>query len=850
MLSTDELASQRERWITTICEETVGLLSGYPALDPAEIVPQLGEPALVCALLVTRIAALAAGGRSNDDIVQLLTTSPAFVGPGPQPEQLADLVAKIYRQIGYGGITGPVGFLGSGLPAWSPESTYLLLLEIWSSRRLGSVSHTQVRKELARCWGVQDARWLEACLSRPPAPLHGYPDVWATLKAEPDARVGNVAALGLTGDPAGKQVRERWADRLPFAASQVEHLFTVGGDLVSSTQARRYLRHLHDRVDREQRRPVARALEIIEDQIAQVTTAINGLSTLERELLRERSDQEHLEDWCLAALMNWSRGGEPGPGLHGCDTAHGMWGPLPWWTMTMRNSDQVCAATAALAEGILPLGFDRDSAEPDRLQLICRRPRTSSPGLRACFTFDLTNPVHAGELLAIGRRGDICIDVFSESDDEQDDPRPISLGTLHVTAHRELAHYLTAVASKALKELLPDGWETDDSVGLVSFGDAPWQVDRYHLQPWPTPRSLLVAEPGDTAGEISVETTDPPATATTFAPVERWSGPLSPHAVPAAVRAPLKNGFVYVQRSPAIPGMVKIGFTQLLSEDRADDLFGTSVPFPFEVLHRTLTSRPRQVEQAVHRLLAVHRVAANREFFRVDQQAAEEAIRYCHELMTGIARWEPMPVLHRLRAGDRVTLPLKAGQVFIITAYPHVLTSSAASIVDIWQAHTDGDVLELHLTADPRQVSGLSDNDPGAYEDPVPFLNRDNTEPNGTLIGRERLMAGDRLSWLSDQDGTGLCTNVVFEIDDFCQVTCRTWNLSLDSEGMPLLLNHVTRPASPTIAAAVHEVLALGPPRSWAPRDSNPEDEWVRPATEPSLPEHWLAQLSPRRRQR
>src|SRR3954452_6945943 len=72
-------------------------------------------------------------------------------------------------------------------------------------------------------------------------------------------------------------------------------------------------------------------------------------------------------------------------------------------------------------------------------------------------------------------------------------------------------------------------------------------------------------------------------------------------------------------------------------------------------------------------------------------------------------------------------------------------------------------------------------------------------------------MAGDRLSGLSDQDGTSLCTNVVFEIYDFCQVTCRTWNPRPDSDGMPLLLNHVTRSASPATAAAVDEVLALGP---------------------------------------
>lgn len=251
------------------------------------------------------------------------------------------------------------------------------------------------------------------------------------------------------------------------------------------------------------------------------------------------------------------------------------------------------------------------------------------------------------------------------------------------------------------------------------------------------------------------------------------------------------------------------------------------------------------MEQAVHRLVAAHRVAPNREFFYVDQKTAEEAIRYCQELVTGIGVWEPMPMLHRLRAGDRVTLPLKANQIFITTAYADGLMSSTASVVDIWQAHADGDVLELHVTDDPRQVSGMSDNDPGAHDDPVPFLNRANTTPNGLLIGRERLMAGDRLSWLSDQEGTSLCTNVVFEIHDFCQITCRTWNPRRDSNGMPLLLNHVTRSASPAIAVAVDEVLALGPPRTWAPRNPDP-DQWVPPATHPPQPEHWLTQLRPR----
>ncbi len=47
---------------------------------------------------------------------------------------------------------------------------------------------------------------------------------------------------------------------------------------------------------------------------------------------------------------------------------------------------------------------------------------------------------------------------------------------------------------------------------------------------------------------------------------------------------------MYVQRNPAFPSMLKIGYSDRLAEDRAKELSRTSVPFPFEVLFRP--SRP------------------------------------------------------------------------------------------------------------------------------------------------------------------------------------------------------------------------------------------------------------------
>ncbi|MGH3802457.1 MAG: GIY-YIG nuclease family protein, partial [Pseudonocardiaceae bacterium] len=70
-------------------------------------------------------------------------------------------------------------------------------------------------------------------------------------------------------------------------------------------------------------------------------------------------------------------------------------------------------------------------------------------------------------------------------------------------------------------------------------------------------------------------------------------------------------GFVYVLGNDEMPSLVKIGLSSLLPEDRAKKGFGTFVPVPYEVLFRAVTSRPVELERAVHDLLAPHRTAPN-----------------------------------------------------------------------------------------------------------------------------------------------------------------------------------------------------------------------------------------------
>jgi DNA-directed RNA polymerase subunit RPC12/RpoP len=85
--------------------------------------------------------------------------------------------------------------------------------------------------------------------------------------------------------------------------------------------------------------------------------------------------------------------------------------------------------------------------------------------------------------------------------------------------------------------------------------------------------------------------------------------------------------YVYVLVSSEKPNLVKVGMTERTPEERARELSQTTgVAMPYIVAYEAKTSRPKEVEKAVHRRLADKRVNPNREFFRVKPKRAIEAI--------------------------------------------------------------------------------------------------------------------------------------------------------------------------------------------------------------------------------
>ncbi len=99
-------------------------------------------------------------------------------------------------------------------------------------------------------------------------------------------------------------------------------------------------------------------------------------------------------------------------------------------------------------------------------------------------------------------------------------------------------------------------------------------------------------------------------------------------------------GFVYVLSNKAMPGIVKVGMTTKLAEDRAKQLHTTGVPLPFDVEFRALTSRPHEVEQCAHKFLESFRISPKREYFQVSPDIAIDTVRDALLAAAGIDAWE------------------------------------------------------------------------------------------------------------------------------------------------------------------------------------------------------------------
>ena len=80
-------------------------------------------------------------------------------------------------------------------------------------------------------------------------------------------------------------------------------------------------------------------------------------------------------------------------------------------------------------------------------------------------------------------------------------------------------------------------------------------------------------------------------------------------------------GWVYILSNAAMPGLLKIGYTDRNPFSRAREISqATGVPFNFTVEYQIYVSHPYELEQKLHKLLHDYRVNNNREFFKCDYE--------------------------------------------------------------------------------------------------------------------------------------------------------------------------------------------------------------------------------------
>ena len=80
----------------------------------------------------------------------------------------------------------------------------------------------------------------------------------------------------------------------------------------------------------------------------------------------------------------------------------------------------------------------------------------------------------------------------------------------------------------------------------------------------------------------------------------------------------MAKGFIYILRNNAMTGLLKVGFSVKVPDERASELYTTGVPEPFELTYYCLVDDAKRIETEIHKGLSSYRHNNGREFFRVE----------------------------------------------------------------------------------------------------------------------------------------------------------------------------------------------------------------------------------------
>jgi hypothetical protein len=102
---------------------------------------------------------------------------------------------------------------------------------------------------------------------------------------------------------------------------------------------------------------------------------------------------------------------------------------------------------------------------------------------------------------------------------------------------------------------------------------------------------------------------------------------------------------VYVLTNPAMPGLVKIGYTtQDDANIRIGQLYTTGVPVPFELEFACKVKNAEEVEKALHIAFSPYRINPKREFFKIEPIQAISILKLLHEDATNEVVQQPSDI--------------------------------------------------------------------------------------------------------------------------------------------------------------------------------------------------------------
>ena len=83
---------------------------------------------------------------------------------------------------------------------------------------------------------------------------------------------------------------------------------------------------------------------------------------------------------------------------------------------------------------------------------------------------------------------------------------------------------------------------------------------------------------------------------------------------------------MYALSNSSFPELLKIGFSSKVPDARADELYTTGVPTPYELSYYCFVDDAKVIERRVHSMLSSYRHNKGREFFQIDVASLKRLI--------------------------------------------------------------------------------------------------------------------------------------------------------------------------------------------------------------------------------